>query len=82
MMIYFIIRFIRKNQIDVMVTNIEKEVIVGGIAARICGIPNIRRVGREDDFNEKLKVKCKQWQKPDSEFSLAKKKQKNIKKFL
>ncbi|RLC46311.1 MAG: hypothetical protein DRH57_06350 [Candidatus Cloacimonadota bacterium] len=57
MMIYFIIRFIKKNQIDVVVTNIEKEVIVGGIAARICGIPNIRRVGREDDFNEKLKVK-------------------------
>ena len=57
LIIYFLIRFIKKNQIDLVITNIEKEVIIGGIAARICGIPNVRRVGREDDFNEKLKVK-------------------------
>jgi len=56
-MIYFITRFIKKNRIDLVVTNIEKEVIAGGISARICSIPNIRRVGREDDFNEKFKVK-------------------------
>lgn len=56
-MIYFLMRFIRKNYIDLVVTNIEKEVIAGGIAARICGIPNIRRVGREDDFSERFRVK-------------------------
>jgi len=56
-MIYFLVRFIKKNRIDLVVTNIEKEVIAGGIAARICGIPNIRRVGREDDFSERFKVK-------------------------
>ena len=55
--IRFLVQFIKTHQIDLLVTNIEKEVIVGGIAARICGIPNIRRVGREDDFNEKFKVK-------------------------
>ena len=55
--VYFIRRFIMENRIDVMVTNIEKEVIVGGLAARLCSIPNIRRVGREDDFNEKLRVR-------------------------
>jgi glycosyltransferase involved in cell wall biosynthesis len=55
--IYFLVRFIKKNRIDLVVTNIEKEVIAGGIAARICGIPNIRRVGREDDFSERFKVK-------------------------
>ncbi|MEE8481449.1 MAG: glycosyltransferase family 4 protein [Desulfobacterales bacterium] len=57
LMIYFLIRFIKSNKIDLVITNIEKEVIAGGIAARICRIPNVRRVGREDDFNEKLKVK-------------------------
>ncbi|NNG00675.1 MAG: glycosyltransferase family 4 protein [Desulfobacteraceae bacterium] len=53
----YLVYFIKKNRIDVVVTNIEKEVIAGGCAARICGIPNIRRVGREDDFNRKWKVK-------------------------
>jgi glycosyltransferase involved in cell wall biosynthesis len=55
--IRFLVKFIRENQVDLVVSNIEKEVIAGGIAARLCRIPNIRRVGREDDFNEKLKVK-------------------------
>ena len=55
--IRFLVKFIRENQVDLVVTNIEKEVIAGGVAARLCRIPNIRRVGREDDFNEKFKVK-------------------------
>jgi glycosyltransferase involved in cell wall biosynthesis len=57
MTIFFLIRFIKSHRIHLVVTNIEKEVIAGGVAARFCGIPNIRRVGREDDFNEKFKVK-------------------------
>jgi glycosyltransferase involved in cell wall biosynthesis len=56
-MVLFIWRFVVENRIDLMVTNIEKEVMVGGMASRLCHIPNIRRVGREDDFNEKLRVK-------------------------
>jgi glycosyltransferase involved in cell wall biosynthesis len=32
-------------------------VAVGGIAAKICGIPNIRRIGNEFDFGKKLKVR-------------------------
>jgi len=56
-MIAFLRRFIKQKRIELMVTNIEKEVMIGGIAGRLCGIPNIRRVGREDDFNEKLRVK-------------------------
>ena len=55
--IWFLFRFLKVNQIQAVVTNIEKEVIAGGIAARLVGIPNIRRVGREDDFNKKWKVK-------------------------
>ena len=57
MMIAAIRSLIRQNQIDLLVTNIEKEVMIGGIASRLCRIPNVRRVGREDDFNEKLRVK-------------------------
>ncbi|MDR2152559.1 MAG: glycosyltransferase family 4 protein [Helicobacteraceae bacterium] len=50
--IFYIIYLIKKNHIDIIVTNIEKEIACGGIAAKICGIPNIRRVGRHDDFND------------------------------
>jgi glycosyltransferase involved in cell wall biosynthesis len=56
-MVYYLVRFIRRNHIDLIVTNIEKEVVIGGLAARLCRIPNIRRVGREDDFNQRLKVR-------------------------
>jgi glycosyltransferase involved in cell wall biosynthesis len=55
--IIFLIFFIKRNKIDIVVTNIDKEVGIGGIAAKICGIPNIRRVGREDDFNNKWRTK-------------------------
>jgi glycosyltransferase involved in cell wall biosynthesis len=56
-MILFIRQFIKQHRIDLMLTNIEKEVIIGGMAGRLCKIPNVRRVGREDDFNERLLVK-------------------------
>jgi glycosyltransferase involved in cell wall biosynthesis len=55
--ILFVVWQIKTKGIDLTVTNIEKEVICGGIAARLGRIPNIRRVGREDDFNTKFKVK-------------------------
>lgn len=55
--ILFVIWQIKTKKIDLLVTNIEKEVICGGIAARLSRIPIIRRVGREDDFNRKFKVK-------------------------
>ena len=56
-MILFLYRFIKKNKIDLVVTNIEKEIIVGGIVARICKIPNICRIGLTNDLNNRLKVK-------------------------
>lgn len=55
--IAFLVRFIKKKKIDLIVTNIEKEISIGGIAAKICRIPNIRRVGREDDFFDRWKTK-------------------------
>jgi len=56
-MIFYIVRFIKKNNIDLLVTNIDKELGIGGLAAKICGIPNIRRVGREDDLSNKFRLK-------------------------
>jgi glycosyltransferase involved in cell wall biosynthesis len=48
---------IKVHKIDIVVTNIEKEVAIGGIAARLARVPNIRRVGNETDFNQRWKVK-------------------------
>ncbi len=53
--IIYIIYLIKKHKIDIVVTNIEKEIAAGGIAAKFCGIKNIRRVGRHDDFNDSKK---------------------------
>ena len=55
--IVYLVWFIKKKNINIVVTNLEKEVGIGGIAAKICRIPNIRRVGREDDFFNRFKTK-------------------------
>jgi len=55
--ILYLVYFIKKKKINLVVTNLEKEVGIGGIAAKLCKIPNIRRVGREDDFNNSFKNK-------------------------
>jgi glycosyltransferase involved in cell wall biosynthesis len=55
MSIAFIAKLINRLRIQLIVTNLEKEVAIGGFAARIAGIPNIRRIGREDDFNTSFK---------------------------
>ncbi|MBC8385631.1 MAG: hypothetical protein H8E57_08970 [Candidatus Cloacimonetes bacterium] len=38
LMIAYIVYFIKNNKIDLLVTNIEKEISIGGVAAKICGI--------------------------------------------
>ena len=54
-MILWAINFIKKHKIDLVVANIEKEIVAGGIAAKLCGIPLLRRVGNEGDFKDRLK---------------------------
>lgn len=46
----FFYKFIKKYKIDLVVTNIKREVIFGGIPAKFLGIPVIRRIGNERDF--------------------------------
>ncbi|MCK4359888.1 MAG: glycosyltransferase family 4 protein [Candidatus Cloacimonetes bacterium] len=57
LMIVYLIYFIKNNKIELLVTNIEKEISIGGFAAKICGIPNIRRVGNDNDFFDRFKTK-------------------------
>lgn len=56
-MVCYLVFFIIRKKVDLIITNIDKEVAIGGIAARLTGIPNIRRAGREDDFNNRFRSK-------------------------
>ncbi len=49
--------YIKRHQIQLLILNHRREVQVGGIAARLAGIPTIRRIGRQDDFRSKAKDK-------------------------
>ena len=51
-LIVWLCRLIRRRRIDIVVTNIKKEIIAGGIAARLSRIPCIRIIGNEKDFND------------------------------
>ena len=51
LMIAYLIRFIKKENINVIASNIKKELIAAGAAARWCGIPSLRFIGNEKDFN-------------------------------
>lgn len=52
--ILWLVHLIYKLNIDLIVTNISKEVIIGGIAAKITRITHIRRIGNEKDYNHHL----------------------------
>ena len=53
--ILYLVAFIKRRRVDVVVTNIQKEVLAGGLAARICGIPNVRMLGNEYDLNDRIR---------------------------
>jgi len=55
LMIGYLVAFIRRNKIAAILTNIRKEVVTGGIAARLCGIPNVRQIGSPDDLNDSVR---------------------------
>jgi glycosyltransferase involved in cell wall biosynthesis len=48
--IFTLAKLIRKHKIEFVIVNITKEIIFGGIAARLCGIKCVRLVGNELDF--------------------------------
>lgn len=53
--IIYLTNQIRRHKIQCVVTNIRKEVIAGGQAAKLCKIPNVRRIGLSVDLNERVK---------------------------
>jgi glycosyltransferase involved in cell wall biosynthesis len=55
LMIGYLAAFMRRSRMDAILTNIKKEVVIGGIAARLCGIPNVRRIGSPDDLNDSVR---------------------------
>jgi glycosyltransferase involved in cell wall biosynthesis len=54
-MILYLVGFIKRHKIDLVLTNIQKEVVIGGLAARISGVPNVRRIGNEYDLNDRVR---------------------------
>ncbi len=58
-MILYLVRLIKRNHIDLVVTNIQKEITVGGSAAKLTGIPSIRRIGNENDINHRFRWRQK-----------------------
>jgi glycosyltransferase involved in cell wall biosynthesis len=54
-MILYLVGFIKRHKIDLVLTNIQKEVVIGGLAARVSGIPNVRRIGNEYDLNDRVR---------------------------
>jgi glycosyltransferase involved in cell wall biosynthesis len=55
LMIAYLVGLIRKRRVDVVLTNIKKEVVTGGIAARLAGVPNVRMIGSPDDLNDSVR---------------------------
>ncbi len=53
--IFWLIKFIKRNSIDIIVSNIRKEVIVSGYAAKLSGIKHIRSIGSHEDLNQRVK---------------------------
>lgn len=55
--VYRYIRFFKDNNVDAVVCNVGKDLRIAGIAARICGIPVIHRVGLPRDMRDTPKVR-------------------------
>ncbi|HNX00291.1 MAG TPA: glycosyltransferase family 4 protein [Candidatus Cloacimonadota bacterium] len=54
--IAYVLWFIRKHKIDIIITNTEKEVSIGGNAARLAHIPNIRLINVYTDLEDKPEI--------------------------
>ncbi|MDY7001186.1 MAG: glycosyltransferase [Thermodesulfobacteriota bacterium] len=50
-------RFFRKEQIDMVVLNVGKDMRIAGVAARLANIPTVQRIGLPRDMRDTLKVR-------------------------
>lgn len=53
-MIAYLVGLIKMHKIQVAVTNIQKEITIGGTAAKLSGIASVRRIGNENDINPRF----------------------------
>ncbi len=51
------LKLIRKNRIDLVISNVSKDIRTAGIAARIAGIAHVNRLGLYGDIKDKFKVR-------------------------
>lgn len=58
--ILWFIRLMRSEGIDIVITNVEKDVRTAGVAARLLGKKVIQRVGLVSDLKDRLKVRVSQ----------------------
>lgn len=58
--ILWFMRLMRAEGIDIVITNVEKDVRTAGIAARLTGRKVIQRVGLVSDLKDRLKVRLSQ----------------------
>lgn len=55
--IWRFVRFFKENKTDAVVVNVGKDIRIAGVAAKICGIPVIHRIGLPHDMRDTPKVR-------------------------
>ncbi|GAB6178234.1 glycosyltransferase [Desulfobaculum senezii] len=55
--VYRFVRYFTQHAVDVVVVNVGKDLRTAGVAARLCGIPVIHRVGLPRDMRDTPKVR-------------------------
>ncbi len=53
--ILWLIKYIKQNSIDIIISNIRKEMIVCGYASKLTGITHLRSIGSHEDLNPRVK---------------------------
>ena len=63
--IAFFMKEFKKHRVDIVITNIGKDLATAGVAARLLGIPVVQRIGLPEDIPYRLKTRLlHQWIKP------------------
>ncbi len=53
-----LMREFRRNDIDIVLTNVKKDLTTGGIAARLCGLPVVQFIGLPGDMRPTFANRC------------------------
>jgi len=53
--IFWLSKFIKQNSIDIIISNIRKEIIVSGFSAKLTCIKHVRSIGSHEDLNQRVR---------------------------